>query len=441
MITSRTRRLSLSIAEQFTALLRDIPLIETVTEPTRLQTGHGISSKIVENAASNLTDSHWSSRLVGQISCSLSSRFQTASSLVKNGKKDDVGKNETNAIDAKKGNCEENGKKNYDGNNQNHKIENENRFCFVKRNTDGVKSTDVTAKRSSFTATAHSALPVRKPSKFIIPQRIDGSVLNTSKSENKSKNCSSNDNIVTGKRKSSEIGGNSVNTNTNIPIMIISESCLGDRDDGTKLSHDEQQKEKKSKLDGKRGHEKKGIAKKTVMAIRSTIISELGSKIDSKSTEVKSSEISAMKQKEKSAAKNIKSSEIDIGKAKIVKKKTSEKSVVEKAEESLNQDSESEKISQTVNTATNKNKKEKKKKIEKKNKVILVANNENARTKGKKNGKQAEIFQNTADPVPHIPDHQNWEDDSSGDDSLSLGSENENIENNNDNDDDLLFED
>jgi hypothetical protein len=435
MITSRTRRLSLSIAEQFTALLRDIPLIETVTEPTRLQTGHGISCKIVENDASNFTDSHGSSSLAGQISCSLSSRFHTASSLVKNGKKDDVGKNETNIIDAKKGNCDENGKKNYDGSNQNHKTKNENKFCFVKRNIDGVKSTDVSAKRSPFTATAHSALPVRKPSKFIIPQRIPGSVKITSRSKDNSKNCSS-DNVAIGKRKSSEIGGNNVSKNTNIPNVIISESCLGDRDDGTKLSHNEQRKEKKSKLDNERGREKKGIAKKTVIAKQSTIISELGSKIDSKNTEVKSTEIPTMKQKAKSAAKNVKSNEIDISKAKIVKEKKSEKSVVEKTKESLNQDSESEKISQTVNTATNKNEKEREKKIEKKNEKILVANNESTRTKGKKNGKQAEIIQNTADPVPHIPDPQNREDDSSGNDSLSLGSENDD-----ENDDDLFFED
>jgi hypothetical protein len=435
MITSRTRRLSLSIAEQFTALLRDIPLIETVTEPTRLQTGHGISCKIVENDASNFTDSHGSSSLAGQISCSLPSRFQTASSLVKNGKKDDVGKNETNIIDAKKGNCDENGKKNYDSSNQNHKTKNENKFCFVKRNIDGVKSTDVSAKRSPFTATAHSALPVRKPSKFIIPQRIPGSVKITSRSKDNSKNCCSSDNVVIGKRKSSEIGGNNVSKNTNIPNVIISESCLGDRDDETKLSHNEQRKEKKSKLDDKRGREKKGIAKKTVIAKQSTIISELGSKIDSKNTEVKSTEIPT-----KSAAKNVKSNEIDISKAKIVKEKKTEKSVVEKTKESLNQDSESKKISQTVNTATNKNEneEEKEKKIEKKNEKILVANNISTRTKGKKNGKQAEIIQNTADPVPHIPDPQNREDDSSGNDSLSLGSENENDD---ENDDDLFFED
>jgi hypothetical protein len=428
MITSRTRRLSLSIAEQFTALLRNIPLIETVTEPTRLQTGHGLSSKTLENTVSDYTDSHGSCSLAGQISCSVSSRFQKASSLVRNSKKDDMGKNMTNVIDEKKVISEENGKKNYYENNQNHQKLNDSKLSSVKRNIDGVKSTDATETRSPLTATANSALPVRKHSKFIIPRRIPESVLITFKSNNKSKNCNSSDNIVSGKRKSSEIADEKVHTI--LPKVIISRISLADRDNETKLSYIEQQKEKKRKLDDKKCREKNELTKKSVIAEQRPI-SKLGSQKETKKTEVNSTEIPAIKLSGKSAAKTVKKNEKEDSEAKIIEEKKSQKSVVKKVKESSNQRSESLKISQAVKNAMNK--KEKEKKNDENNGRIQVANEENETKKGKKNSKQAESIQNIADPVPDIPDPQNGGDDSSGDDSLSLGSENGN-------DDDLFFE-
>ena len=443
MITSRTRRLSHSIAEQFTALLRDIPLLESVTEPTRLQTGHGISSKTVGNTMSDITDSRESCSLAGQISCSLSSRFQTASSLVRNNKKDNQGQNESrgNGIEEKTkgGNNDDIEKQSY---NQNRECENEKKFVFVKKNNniDGGKSSDAIVKRSPFTVTANSALPVKTPSKFRIPQSIPGSALLSSKNSNESKNRNLSDITVGGKRKSPEIGGENIATNS--PKIII-----GDKGDKTKLNHDEQLKEKKKKLDDKKGREKKENIKNTVTVKKSTTIK------DTKNTAMQNTKISELEQNGKSSAKKLKSIELEGSKIKIGKQKKSEKTRIEKIaaiQDSSQQHSESEMMSQTVNITTNKQEKGKGKGKEKPNEQedveIQLANDGNARKigkKGKKNSSQAENTPNVVEPGPCIPDRQNGGDDSSGDDSLSLGSVNENDHPSGDgdeNDDDLFFE-
>ena len=441
MITSRTRRLSHSIAEQFTALLRDIPLLESVTEPTRLQTGHGISSKTVGNIMSDITDSRESCSLAGQISCSLSSRFQTASSLVRNNKKDNQGQNESrgNGIEEKtKGGNNDDIEK--QSNNQNRECENEKKFVFVKKNNniDGGKSSDAIVKRSPFTVTANSALPVKTPSKFRIPQSIPGSALLSSKNSNESKNRNLSDITVGGKRKSPEIGGENIATNS--PKIII-----GDKGDKTKLNHDEQLKEKKKKLDDKKGREKKENIKNTVTVEKSTTIK------DTKNTAMQNTKISELEQNGKSSAKNLKSIELEGSKIKIGKQKKSEKTRIEKIaaiQDSSQQHSESEMMSQTVNITTNKQEKGKgkEKPNEQEDVEIQLANDGNARKigkKGKKNSSQAENTPNEVEPGPCIPDRQNGGDDSSGDDSLSLGSVNENDHPSGDgdeNDDDLFFE-
>jgi hypothetical protein len=441
MITSRTRRLSHSIAEQFTALLRDIPLLESVTEPTRLQTGHVISSKTVGNTMSDITDSRESCSLAGQVSCSLSSRFQTASSLVRNNKKDDQGQNESRGnsiVEKTKGGNNDDIEKQI--NNQNRECENEKKFVFVKRNIniDGGKSSDAIVKRSPFTVTANSALPVKTPSKFRIPQSIPGSALLSSKNNNEIKNRNLSDITVGGKRKSPEIGGENIDTNS---PKIIS----GDKGDKTKLNHDEQLKGKKTKLDDKKVREKKENIKNTVTVKKNTTFK------DTKNTAMQNTKISALEQNGKSSAKKLKSIELEGSKIKKGKQKKSEKTSIEKItaiKHSSLQHSESEMMSQTVNITTNKQEKVKvnEKPNGKEDVEIQLANDENARKigkKGKKNSSQAEITPNVVEPVPCIPDRQNGGDDSSGDDSLSLGSVNENDHPSGDgdeNDDDLFFE-
>ena len=95
MITSRTRRLAVPIADLFVAQLREISLFDAVSDPVRLQAYTdrppnvnvnihvNENVNVVDNVVDNSTSSSVSHNSILQVSTPLSSRFQKASNMIK----------------------------------------------------------------------------------------------------------------------------------------------------------------------------------------------------------------------------------------------------------------------------------------------------------------------------------------------------------------------
>lgn len=396
MITSRTRRLALSIAETFTALLRGIPLLESVTEPIRLQTGYGISSRTVISAPTDFTDA--------RISCSLSSRFQTASSLVKNVSKDLNRKTVTNTVEInkKRQNFEQNEETSNRGNDQN--CENGKKFFSVKGAFVSANITELAVKKLPFTVPVRSVLPVKKLSKFKIPGKIPGDVIILKDDKNKK---GLTDNVAGGKRKSSEIGDKYIISK--LQKKINSEDK--DKNEKNELDNNEHRKEKK-KLGGK----KDPVSPEKELKKNNSV--EQG-RIGAKSSKKTKTESSVVRQNVKVTAKQRKAS--------YQNDKTSGESIVKQT--AVIPDSMIRASTPSIVTKKKENKNEK-------------PPRKTEETLSKTDKMSSENIEKSAQPGPSIPVSLSGGGESSGDDSLSLGSENEINDAGDDEDDDnaLFFE-
>lgn len=253
MITSRTRRLAVPIADLFVVLLREISLFDAVSDPVRLQayTDRPPNTNVNVNANVNVVDNSTcnsvSQNSILQISTPLSSRFQKASNVTKRKYNDnDNNKNKNMNNNDNRGIL--NNKSNLVFNNDSFNVNN-----IIDTLHDYSTSRTSTSCDTSMLKLVEISKQNIMKSKFVVPVRKESSSLNIAEHSAKTLNSK---NIVNNNknRKKSEKEEVDLSKNQNLSNDVSIElkqktKTNNDKSDAVVISSRDDQKEitKKSK--------------------------------------------------------------------------------------------------------------------------------------------------------------------------------------------------
>ena len=231
MITSRTRRLAVPIADLFVAQLREISLFDAVSDPVRLQAftdrPPNVHVNVHVNENVNLVDNSTSNKnnvsqnLILQISTPLSSRFQKASTMIKR-KLNENDDNQNNSI---------NNNNNYvnkifgNVNNKTNLVHDKSLYVnhIIDTQHDNSTSSTSTSGNTSMLKLVEISKQNIMKSKFIVPVRKESSSLNIEEHSAKNSNIIS---VANNKqRKKNEKEKEKLSHNLN-PSTVVSHELI-----------------------------------------------------------------------------------------------------------------------------------------------------------------------------------------------------------------------